>query len=1145
MARIHESLSASFTPASRSRSEVDDEEEEEEVSVDGQTPRPRKRARPSDVDEASGSESPERPLLPDNYRRSPRGASTTADGPHPHQPGSIVRVALTDFVTYTRAEFNLGPNLNMIIGPNGTGKSTLVCAICLGLGWETRHLGRAKDIAEFVKHGSKHATIEIELAADPARQRKNPVITTRISKESNKAEYLLDGKKSNKKQVIDFARTLSIQVDNLCQFLPQDRVVEFAALSPVALLAQTQRAAAPREMTDMHEELKELRKEQKEKQRSQETLVADLKNLENRQRLQQGDYQALQDRKELTERVAALEKFRPFPQYTVAKEAHNESRARKKDAERKHRDLEKKMAPNLNAVKAKETYLASVTKVAQAKDRLVTRSVQHAEKVLKNFEAKDTALSAITKELEAGSDGVKKIKQGIPKMQQTITGLRNAIKNKPAEIDFSAINEEIREKTRQSREADEKINAAKEQGRILSEQEAQRTYVIDQQTQAKESLQSQAGQQMSKLRANSKRGAAATAWEWIENNLDQFKGKVFAPPIMTCTVKNPKLAGAVESLVGAGELMAFTITDPDDFDRIQTHLYTKMKLVDVFLRQAPIVALADYRRPCSDQQLRQYGLDGWIVDLLDGPEEVLAMLCDNRMIHQNAYTLSDVTNAQADALRQRDSPITSYATATQTHRVLRRKEYGDQATSIRTEFLRAARMFTDAPVDRRHEDELNAKIRDAEHDLEELRGAITANAAELREHKRIKSALEDEKKQIQEDKNRKQAEQSTWAGLQPKLDEAEQKLETAATQTRTHRESQREITARGDTIAFQKGELILDYANSIDAVRTVHVQLFEAEIIRIEAQSDLEQLKLRNQADIDALEECRQEYEAMTAAAAATLAEGRRLGELCAAVNGDGLTELEDEVFAQVREWMPDTLETEIQSVQARLEMNTGGHMGIIKEYEDRVKAIDRARGKFGDLETTLATFEESIERVKSVWEPRLDALIAQISEAFAENFAQINCAGEVGVFKDEDFALWAVQIRVKFRESEPLSLLDSHRQSGGERAVSTIFYLMALQTLARAPFRVVDEINQGMDPRNERLVHSRMVSIACGQEGGSQYFLITPKLLAGLEYHRDMKVHCIASGEFMPDSRGEGKVDFGVLARRALEVRARAEGRV
>lgn len=52
-----------------------------------------------------------------------------------HQPGAIVRVKLINFVTYTSAEFFPGPNLNMVIGPNGTGKSTLVCAICLGLGW--------------------------------------------------------------------------------------------------------------------------------------------------------------------------------------------------------------------------------------------------------------------------------------------------------------------------------------------------------------------------------------------------------------------------------------------------------------------------------------------------------------------------------------------------------------------------------------------------------------------------------------------------------------------------------------------------------------------------------------------------------------------------------------------------------------------------------------------------------------------------------------------------------------------------------------------------------------------------------------------------------------------------------------------------
>jgi hypothetical protein len=119
-------------------------------------------------------------------------------------------------------------------------------------------------------------------------------------------------------------------------------------------------------------------------------------------------------------------------------------------------------------------------------------------------------------------------------------------------------------------------------------------------------------------------------------------------------------------------------------------------------------------------------------------------------------------------------------------------------------------------------------------------------------------------------------------------------------------------------------------------------------------------------------------------------------------------------------------------------------------------------------------------------------------------------------------------------RENESLQILDAHRQSGGERSVSTIFYLLALQSLARAPFRVVDEINQGMDPRNERMVHERMVEIAC-REHTSQYFLITPKLLTGLRYDRRMKVLCIASGEHMPDDYKQLDVKKIISIRRSI----------
>ena len=60
-----------------------------------------------------------------------------------------------------------------------------------------------------------------------------------------------------------------------------------------------------------------------------------------------------------------------------------------------------------------------------------------------------------------------------------------------------------------------------------------------------------------------------------------------------------------------------------------------------------------------------------------------------------------------------------------------------------------------------------------------------------------------------------------------------------------------------------------------------------------------------------------------------------------------------------------------------------------------------------------------------------------------------------------KDFSRYSVKISVKFRDSEELQPLNAHRQSGGERSVSTMLYLMALQGITACPFRVVDEINQ------------------------------------------------------------------------------------
>lgn len=89
---------------------------------------------------------------------------------------------------------------------------------------------------------------------------------------------------------------------------------------------------------------------------------------------------------------------------------------------------------------------------------------------------------------------------------------------------------------------------------------------------------------------------------------------------------------------------------------------------------------------------------------------------------------------------------------------------------------------------------------------------------------------------------------------------------------------------------------------------------------------------------------------------------------------------------------------------------------------------------------------------------------------------------------------------------------------------MTTILYLMSLMEQARSPFSLVDEINQGMDARAERLVHNQLVDVTCNSDVG-QYFLITPKLLPNLEYHTRMKVLCVYNGEWLPQEADEGNL--------------------
>uniref|UniRef100_A0A914D987 Structural maintenance of chromosomes protein 5 n=1 Tax=Acrobeloides nanus TaxID=290746 RepID=A0A914D987_9BILA len=144
-----------------------------------------------------------------------------ADGYPEYHEGAIVKIFFKNFLTYDDVICEPGPKLNVIIGPNGTGKSTIICGICLALGGHPKVLGRSDNIGDFIKHGKDSGSVEVYIKDSKLRVGYRRF---RIQiNHPNKPAYYIDDKKVSSVEVQRYADEYNIQVTNPCTFLAQDK----------------------------------------------------------------------------------------------------------------------------------------------------------------------------------------------------------------------------------------------------------------------------------------------------------------------------------------------------------------------------------------------------------------------------------------------------------------------------------------------------------------------------------------------------------------------------------------------------------------------------------------------------------------------------------------------------------------------------------------------------------------------------------------------------------------------------------------------------------------------------------------------------------------------------------------------------------
>jgi chromosome segregation ATPase len=208
-----------------------------------------------------------------------------------------------------------------------------------------------------------------------------------------------------------------------------------------------------------------------------------------------------------------------------------------------------------------------------------------------------------------------------------------------------------------------------------------------------------------------------------------------------------------------------------------------------------------------------------------------------------------------------------------------------------------------------------------------------------------------------------------------------------------------------------------------------------------------------------------------------------------------------------------------IEEMQGRIECIRGVDPAIVEEYERRKTAIEDLRENLQNEQERALALEDELKNLHQIWYPEITRVVNSINDNFSNFFSKMGFVGEVELTQKEerDYADYGIAIRVQYRDNEKLQALNRHVQSGGERAVAIAVYTLSLQHLTTVPFRCVDEINQGMDPNNERKIFQMLVDITCKQ-GQSQYFFITPKLLSDLPYDNLMTITVVHNGKYIED---------------------------
>ncbi len=193
----------------------------------------------------------------------------------------------------------------------------------------------------------------------------------------------------------------------------------------------------------------------------------------------------------------------------------------------------------------------------------------------------------------------------------------------------------------------------------------------------------------------------------------------------------------------------------------------------------------------------------------------------------------------------------------------------------------------------------------------------------------------------------------------------------------------------------------------------------------------------------------------------------------------------------------PNEILDDIRVINAQLATLRDVSEEVEKMY---MKYSDIYRDLKNKAEKVAENRKRALEELKTreeIWRRRIMAIIRDVEEVYKEILASMNAIGSIRLIDQEDVEKAGLEILVGFRGGSP-AVLDAYTQSGGERTVAIVSFLLALQQYIKSPIRGIDEFDVHCDPINREILMRYILKLT--SESGSQYIVITPGQVTGLK---------------------------------------------